>query len=111
MTTLLPQDMDNNPIPALGLKDGGAHSISVTATSARNSTAFDADTQVISIYADVDIHVKLGDSSVTATTSDHFFPAGLYYDLSIGSERTGHATHVAVIRTDTDGNVFISEKK
>lgn len=111
MTTLLPQDMDNNPIPALSLKDSGAHSISVTATSARNSTAFDSDTQVISLYADVDVYVKLGDSSVTATTSDHFFPSGLYYDVSIGNERTGHSTHVAVLRTDTDGTLYISEKE
>ena len=110
MTTLLPQDMDNNPIPAMRLKDSGAHSIAVSATSARNTAAFAADTKVVSLYADVDVYVKFGDSSVTATTSDHFFPKGLYYDLSIGAERTGHDTHVAVLRASADGNLYVSEK-
>ena len=111
MPTLLPQDMDNNPIQALRLKDGGAHTITVSATSARNATAFAASTGVVSLYADTDVYVAFGDNTVAATTGDHFFPAGLYYDVSIGSERSGHDTHVAVIRSSADGNLYISEKE
>ncbi len=41
MSTLLPTDDDNNPIPAMRLKPGGAQSIAATASSARNATGFD----------------------------------------------------------------------
>ncbi len=111
MSTLLPLDSDNNPIPALRLKDSGAHSISAGATSARNTTAFDAETVVVSLYADVPVYVNFGDSAVTAATTDHYFPAGVYYDIAIGGGRTGHNTHIAVLRTATDGTVYISEKE
>ncbi len=47
MPTLLPKDADNNVIPALRLRgSGGAHTIAATATTARNSTAFNAETRV-----------------------------------------------------------------
>lgn len=110
MTTFLPKDADNNPIPALRLRDGGAHAVSVTATSARNATAFDADTSVISLYATGPVYVKFGGSSVTATTSDHYFPGGVYYDVAIGGGAAGHSTHVAALRADQDCALYISEK-
>jgi len=111
MSTFLPQDSNDNPIPALRLKSSGAHSVSATATSARNSTAFDSKTRVISLYADVPIYVNFGDSSVTASASHHYFPAGVYYDFAVGGDDTAHYTHVAVLRADTDGTVYVSEKE
>ena len=110
MTTYLPLDERNNVIPALRMKGDKAHTISTSASSTRNSTAFSEDTHVISIYATEDIYLRFGGDSVTATTSDHFFPAGLYYDVSLGEEANGHATHLAVLRVATDGTVYISEK-
>ena len=109
--TSLPVDAKGHPIPALRLKAGGAHSISATATSARNASAFDAETKIVSVYASVPVYIKPGDSSVSATTSDHYFPAGVYYDIALGSERLGQATHLAVLRAETDGTVYISEKE
>lgn len=111
MTTLLPLDSDNNPIPAMRLKSGGAHTISAGAASARNTTAFNAETKVVSVYADVPVYINFGGSTVTATTSDHYFPAGVYYDIAIGGGRTGHYTHMAVLRVSADGTVRISEKE
>ncbi len=111
MSTLLPQDSDNNPIPALRLKGSAAHTISAGASSARNTTAFDADTRVVSVFADVPVYINFGGSTVTATTSDHYFPAGVYYDIAIGGDRTGHNTHLAILRVGTDGSVYISEKE
>ncbi|MDH5722605.1 MAG: hypothetical protein OEY94_04700 [Alphaproteobacteria bacterium] len=112
MSTFLPQDSNDNPIPALRLKSGGAHSISAAAASARNSTAFAAETKIVSLYSDVAVYVRFGDSAVTAATTDHYFPAGLYYDIAIGGENTAHYTHVAVLRAGvTDGTVYISEKE
>ena len=113
MTTLLPKDADNNAIPALRLKDNDAHSIAVTATSARNTTAFNDDTKVISIYATADIFIRFGDNTTVATTSDHFFPGGVYYDIAItgGSGKGPHNSHLAVVRSTEDSTLYISEKE
>lgn len=111
MATKLPLDTNNNPIPALRLQDDAAHSISTSASSARNSAAFNADTRIISVYATQDVYLAFGDSSVTATSSDHFFPAGVYYDVAIGGDGTGHATHLAALRVTDNGTLYISEKE
>ena len=110
MPTILPTDENNHPIPALRLRDGGAQKINVTATSARNSTAFDADTRIVSLYATAPIYVRFGSSSVTATTNDHYFPANTYYDIAVGGDESKQATHIAALRTDTDCLLYISEK-
>lgn len=112
MTTLLPKDADNNTIPALRLRSGGAHTIAAGATSTRNATAFDADTRVVSVYATGPVYLKFGGVSVTATNTDHYFPAGVYYDIAVGSGSKGPLhTHLAVLRADGDCSVYVSEKE
>jgi len=111
MTTKLPLDSNDNPIPALRLKDGAAHSISSGAVSNRNTTAFDSETRVVSVYATQDVYLKFGDVSAVATSSDHFFPAGVYYDMVLGGDGVGHYSHLAVLRSSMDGQVYISEKE
>ena len=112
MPTILPLDDDSNPIPAIRLKAaGGAHSIAASAVSARNSTPFDDATKIVSLYATGPVYVRFGGSSVTATTSDHYFPTGVYYDFSIGGGAVPHYTHVAVLRATSDCSVYISEKE
>lgn len=111
MSTFLPQDSNNNPIPALRFKNGAAHSIAATGTSARNSSAFDAATRIISLHATAPVFIKFGNSSVSATSGDHYFPAGIYYDVCIGGDNMAHYTHVAVLAADADGSVYISEKE
>lgn len=113
MTTLLPKDADNNIIPALRLRDNGAHSIAITNSSARNSAAFDDDSKVISLYATTPAYIAFGDDTVVATTSDHYFPAGVYYDIAIsgGSNKGAQNLYVAALRTDTNGTLYISEKE
>lgn len=110
MTTILPRDSNDHPIPALRLKTGGAHAIAAVGTSARNTTAFDAETRVISLYATAPAYLAFGDSSVTAASSDHYFPSGVYYDVAIGGEGMGQFTHLAVLAVNTDGHVYVSEK-
>lgn len=111
MPTLMPTDDNNNPIPALRLKDAGAHSVAATATTARNPNPFTAGTQIVSLYATVPVYVKFGNSTVTATTSDHYFPEGVYYDFAIGGDGQSQFTNVAVLRAGTiDGTVYLSEK-
>lgn len=111
MTTKLPLDSNDNPIPALRLKDGGAHTFSTSAVSAKNITAFSAETRVISVYATQNVYLTFGNSAAAASASDHFFPAGTYYDFAVGGDGTGHYSHVAALRVDTDGAVYISEKE
>lgn len=113
MTTLLPKDADNNIIPAMRLKPDGAHTLAATASSARNTTAFDAGTKVVSIYATDAVYLKFGDATVTAAATDHYFPAGVYYDFAIssGDAKGPHNTHVAVLRASSDCTVYISEKE
>lgn len=110
--TSLPLDKNNNPMPALRLKNGGAHTISATASSARNATAFSADTKIVSLYATVPVYVRMGNSTVAATSADHYFPEGTYYDLAIGAHAAAQYTHIAVLRVGSEsGTVYISEKE
>jgi hypothetical protein len=111
MPTFLPTDMDDNVIPAVRLKPDGAHTINVSGTSARNSTAFDAETRIVSLYATGPVFVKFGDATVTATTSDHYFPTGVYYDFAIGGGKVGHYTHVAALQADSSCELYVSEKE
>ena len=113
MPTLMPLDDDSNPIPALRLTDGGAHTVAVTATSARNSVAFQADTRVISVFATGPVFIRLGDSNVSAATTDHFFPGGVYYDIAIagGNGNSTQDRYIAVVRAETDCSLYISEKQ
>lgn len=111
MPTFLPEDSNDNPIPALRLASGGAHTVNVTANCNRNINPFNADTRVVSLYASASVYIAFGDDSVVATTGDHYFPAGVYYDIAIGGEKTGHYTHVAVLRVDADGALYVSEKE
>ena len=111
MTTYLPKDVDDNPIPAVRLSDGGAHEITTGASSVRNSTAFNADTRLISLYATEDVYVNFGDDTVTAANTDHFFPKGVYYDLAIGGGKVNQYTHVAALQVSAAGKLYISEKE
>ena len=109
--TKLPLDSNDNPIPALRLKNSGAHSVSSSVASTRNAIAFDPNTRVVSVYATQDVYLNFGGSTVSATSGDHFFPAGIYYDFAVGGDATAHNTHLAVLRASADGVVYISEKE
>lgn len=111
MTTLLPTDADDNPIPAVRLRNGGAHTIVTSGVSARNATAFDSETRIVSLYATEDVYLRFGDGAVTANAADHFFPKNVYYDFAIGGDRTPHYTHIAVMQASAGGTLYISEKE
>lgn len=113
MTTLLPKDADNNIIPALRLRDSGAHSLNVGVAATRNIVAFNDETKIISIYATAPVFLKFGDNTVVATTSDHYFPGGVYYDIAItgGAGKGAHNAYVSAIRAEEDCTLYISEKE
>jgi hypothetical protein len=111
MSTILPRDDEHKSIPAMRLAESGAHSINAGASSARNASAFNESTRVISLYATGPVYVRFGGSTVTASDSDHYFPGGVYYDMAIGGGKTAHYTHIAAVRADTDCFLYISEKE
>ena len=52
-----------------------------------------------------------GAHSLLASSGDHYFPAGVYYDISLGSAKSGRASHLAAIKAGaTDATLYISEK-
>lgn len=113
MTTLLPKDADNNVIPALRLRENGAHTLSVSATTTRNSVAFSEETKVISLYSTTPVYLAFGDESVTATSNNHYFPAGIYYDIAItgGAGKGPHNAYISALSADESGELYISEKE
>jgi hypothetical protein len=112
MPTLMPRDDDAQPIPALRLRPGGAQTIAATtAASARTAVAFAVETRIIGLCATGPVFVQTGGADVTAATTDHYLPAGLYYDVSLGDARQGRHTHVAAIAAETGCMVHVSEKE
>ncbi|CAK0774761.1 Cupin domain-containing protein [Azospirillaceae bacterium] len=111
MATLLPRDDDGHPIPALRLRANGAHTVSVTQTSARNHIAFSTETRVIGVYATGAVFLQSGNATIAATSSDHYFPGGVYYDISLGNGQQETHNYLAAIRVDSDCVLYISEKE
>ena len=113
MGTHLPKDDFNHRIPALRFKSDKAHAIAAdNVASARNSVAFSEGVRVVSLYATGDCYIQFGDSNVEATTGSHFFPAGIYYDCSLGGVPEDVCTHVAVLGTDANEiTLYVSEKE
>ena len=97
----LHQDAKGYPIQG-ALRPDVAQSVSVTGTTARNGTDFTR--KIIRIYATEDTFYKLGDSSVTATTSDHFLPKEVVDYISVDTN-----VRIAAIRSTTSGTLYISE--
>lgn len=110
MSTLMPVDANDLPLPVLRLRAGSAHHIAVTATSVRNTTAFNTDTRVLSLYATTPMYVRFGINTAVATSADHFIPADTLMDFSIAGDDKQTFTHIAAIRVTSDGTLHISEK-
>ena len=111
MPTLMPRDENLFPIPALRLRPDGAHTVAVGAASTTNTRAFAPTTSVIGIYATGPVFLRTGEAGVTASATDHYFPANTYYDLALGDRWQGSHTHIAVVRAAGDCTLYISEKE
>ncbi len=112
MTTFLPIDENSQTIQALRLKADGAQTINATTgASARNTTGFAADTKIVSLYATAPVYVRFGDNAVSAASTDHYYPSGIYYDFSIGGGRSVQYRYVSVRAVQADCTVYLSEKE
>jgi hypothetical protein len=63
------------------------------------------------VFATDPVYVNFGGNTITASTSDHYFPGGVYYDFAIGGDKVAQHTHLAVRAVDADCTVYISEKE
>ena len=112
MTTILPLDDEQNIIPALRLRQGGAQSIAAsTGASARTAMPFAATTRVVSVYASGNVYIAFGGAAVTASATDHYYPTGVYYDFAIGGGAVAQYPALAVLAADSACTVYVSEKE
>ena len=96
-------DKDDYGEPIQGaLTPQTAQKISISAITARNATAFTY--RVIRVIASAACYIKLGDSTIEATTDDHYLPAGAIEYFA----RKEH-THLAGLSTTGSGTIYISE--
>lgn len=109
--TSMPKDSDNYPIPALRLRPAGAYALNVTASSTRNATPFSTGAKVVGLYATGPVFLRFGNSAVTATSTDHYFPGGVYYDMAIAGDKEARHDYVAALRAESDCTLYISEKE
>ena len=104
-----PIDDNNYAIPILPLKAAGGQKVSIAAASARSTAV---TTQAVTLHANCNCYVEIGDSTVVASTStSHYLPELQTYDVSTGIQFGSPGTkYVAVIRDTADGVLFISER-
>ena len=111
--TRMPRDDNSQSIPVLRFRTGGAQVISLSDTAARSS-AFSGGTRVITLTTTVAAFFESGDSSVTATTSSNYIPAGIPFDMALGadlSDTDGYHTHISIILSSGTGTAYISERE
>ena len=104
-----PKDENNNAIPILPLKASGGQKVTIAAASARSTAV---TTQAITLHANCNCYVEIGDSTVIASTStSHYLPELQTYDIATGiAFGAADTRHVAVVRDTADGILFISER-
>ena len=106
-----PRDDANAPIPVLAYRTNGGQQISLGVSSAR-SAAVANNVRVVTIYSTVDCFFEVGDDAVEANGStSHFLPAGLPYDISLGSETVTaqNPRYIAFIAGES-GTLYLSER-
>ena len=107
-----PRDDGNVAIPVLGLRPGGGQAITISTAAAR-SAAIAGSVRVVTLYSRVDCFVETGDSSVEANTStSHFLPAQIPYDISLGSETVAsdNDRFISAITASGSGILYVSER-
>ena len=82
---------------------GSTQTISVTSSSAANSTAFANGTTAVRVVSTTDCHIIFG-TSPTATTSTAYLPANQveYFKADEGDK-------IAAIRANADGTLYVTE--
>lgn len=111
--TRMPRDDNSQSIPVLRFRTGGAQQAAISSGSA-TSISIPGGTRVITLICSVDAHFETGTAGVQATSSSHFIPAGLPFDMSLGSDLSdtdGYHTEVSIVAASTSGVAYISERE
>jgi len=111
--TRMPRDDNSQSIPVLRFRTGGAQTLSLSDTAARSS-AFSSGTRVITVTCSVASFFRTGGSDVTATTSDHYIPAGIPFDMALGSDMSdtdAYHSYISIITSGATGTAYISERE
>lgn len=108
-----PRDDGNAAIPVLSYKHHGGQQLSFSGASTR-SAPFGGSTRVVSLYTNEGCFFEIGDNTIEANISNsHILPAGVYIDVSLGSEivSTQNQKYISAIGLDgNEGILYISER-
>lgn len=106
-----PRDDSNYPIPVLSYGYNRAQQISLGAASSLSSV-ISPSVRVVSLYSTADCFFEVcGDSGAANLLSSNFLPAGIYLDVSLGSDNNSTLInkYIAVI-SSTTGTLYLSER-
>lgn len=112
--TRMPRDDNSQSIPVLRFRTGGAQHLTISSGAPTRSSAFPAGTRVITVICTVDAHFETGGSSVDASTSSHYIPAGVPFDMALGSDLStidSYHNYISVIAVTGSGIAHISERE
>ena len=111
--TRMPRDDNNHSIPVLRFRTGGAQQASISSAGA-SSFSIPAGTRVITLICSVNAYFESGLDGVAATSASHYIPAGLPFDMALGSDLSdtdGYHNTISVIAVSTSGTAYISERE
>jgi len=110
--TKMPRDQNNNPVPALRARVGGAKRATTAGVADVRIGPFAAGTLVVELLCrTAALRYQTGDATVVADASSHFIDAGERLVRSLGNNDNGDGhTHISIIREGgTDGTLEVSE--
>lgn len=99
----LPRDYNSQVVQTLSPID--TITLSAGAVSVRD--ALPSDTTVVRVASLVDVYIKFGDSTVTATSGDVLFPAGAEV-FKVPVDPTV-STHIATLQVSAGGNISVTK--
>jgi hypothetical protein len=111
--TRMPRDDNSQSIPVLRFREGGSQTVSLSDAAVRSS-ALSSGTRVITVTCTVASFFRTGGSDVTASTSDHYIPAGIPFDMALGSDMSdtdAYHAYISIITSGATGTAYISERE
>ena len=112
--TRMPRDDNNHSIPVLRFRTGGAQQFAINSSNAVSSASIAEGTRIVTLICSVNSYFESGGENVTATANSHFIPAGLPYDMALGSDLSdtdGYHRYLSVITVGSSGIAYISERE
>lgn len=88
------------------VRPGTSQNVTISGTTAKNATAFGADTELVRISCTTDLYYKIGGSSVEAAAADVLLPSGTTETVRINK---GVDTHIAGIQVSGGGVMNLAE--